>query len=136
MTIKNQRPTEIEAHIKYVCPNKKCRNEHWLSYNETRTKNFKVVCDCSTVFSPKPIKKLSIIYHKKSIDTSKEKPKVDTTVIIEHKIPQDILDKSSKIMQAFGFRKQEADNMLSEFYKTNPIDDYKQLVQNTLRNKE
>jgi hypothetical protein len=130
MIIKNQKPTEIEANIKYTCPNEKCKFDHWISLKEAQTKNFKIVCDCSTVFSPKTIKRVVVKYKK-----FKQKPilvpdKVEETV--NHTIPDDILIKSSKIMQAFGFRKKEADSMLIEFFKTNPIYDFKQLVQNTL----
>jgi hypothetical protein len=35
-------------------------------------------------------------------------------------------------METFGFKKNEADTLLSEFYKNNPINDYKELVQKTL----
>jgi hypothetical protein len=130
MIIKNQKPIEIEANIKYTCPNEKCKFDHWISLKEAQTKNFKIVCDCSTVFSPKTIKKVIIKYKK-----FKQKPILVVDQVkepIHHTIPNDILIKSSKIMQTFGFRKKEADIMLTEFFKTNPIDDIKQLVQNTL----
>jgi hypothetical protein len=130
MIIKNQKPTEIEANIKYTCPNEKCKFDHWISLKEAQTKNFKIVCDCSTVFSPKTIKIVVVKYKKFKQKSILVPDKVEET--IHHTIPDDILIKSSKIMQTFGFRKKEADLMLTEFFKTNPIYDFKQLVQNTL----
>lgn len=129
MIIKNQKPTEIEAHIKYTCPNEKCKFDHWISLKEAQTKNFKIVCDCSTIFSPKTIKGVFVKYKKPKAKSIISSPTEQT---VYHTIPNDILVKSSKIMQTFGFRKGEADIMLTEFFKTNPITDFKQLVQNTL----
>jgi hypothetical protein len=129
MINKNQKPTDVEVHIKYICPNKKCKFDHWISLKEAQTKNFKIVCDCSIVFSPKPIQKITIKYKrfkKKSIIPQ------DPAPITEYVIPEDLLSKSSKIMQTFGFKKPEADQMITEFFKNNPIYDFKQLVQNTL----
>ena len=59
---KNQKPISLDVHLKYRCPNNNCGYEHWLSLLETQTKNFKIVCDCGTVFKPKKIKTLKIIY--------------------------------------------------------------------------
>jgi superfamily II DNA helicase RecQ len=128
MISKNQKPTDIEAHIKYTCPNKKCKFDHWISLKEAQTKNFKIVCDCSTVFSPKPIQKILIKYKK----FKKKIPKVESVEKTQHIISIDLLTKSSRIMETFGFKKNEADTLLSEFYKNNPINDYKELVQKTL----
>lgn len=127
--IKNQKPIDVEVNIKYICPNNKCGYDHWISLKEAQTKNFKIVCDCSTVFSPKPIQKISIKYKKRTQKTSVSN---DQPVVVEHNIPPNLLEKSSRVMQTFGFREKEANQLLTEFYRTNPISDYKQLVQSTL----
>jgi len=125
---KNQKPTDISLSLKYICPNKKCRYDHWISLRESKIKNFKIVCDCGHIFCPKPIQKICIKYKKEINQVLEAKNKTVT----EHIIPQDLLEKSSRIMQTFGFRAKEAKELLSQFYKTNPINDYKQLVQSTL----
>ena len=133
--IKNQKPIDLEANIKYLCPNKKCRYEHWISLNEARTLGFKIVCDCSTVFCPKRIKRISIIYKKQKQKQIKEQIK-EQVINTEYIIPGQLLQKSIQVMQNFGFKKTEAETLLCDFYKKNPIDDYKQLVKKILANKE
>ena len=70
---KTERPIEIDAHLKYKCPNDSCGYFHWLSLQEAQTKNFKIVCDCGNVFKPKRIKTLEIIFEQTAIIKTEQK---------------------------------------------------------------
>lgn len=72
--IKNQKPISLDVHLKYRCPNHNCGYEHWLSLLETQTQNFKIVCECGSVFKPKRINKIKVIYkdNKKKIHETKK----------------------------------------------------------------
>lgn len=109
---KNHKPTEIDAHIKYVCPSQGCLFEHWLSLNEAQTRNFKVVCECGCVFKPKQIKKLKIVYRDfiaKTNPNINNTPTTETTPVVEKPdAPIDLLNDCVKILIGYGFTKQES----------------------------
>ena len=114
------KPIDIDVYLKYRCPNSDCNIDHWLSLKETKTKNFKVVCDCGTVFKPKKIAKLNIVYDNKHTTT----PIVESTKVVvkDHEqekssIPQDLLEKASKILSIYGFTDKESSEMVSEAYR-------------------
>ena len=128
---KSLKPISLDAHFKYKCPNSECTVEHWLSLNETRTKNFKVVCDCGTVFSPKRISKIKILYR-----TTKKPPKtIESKATVETespKIPVELLEKSAKILSIYGFTDKEARDLLSKSYDKCQTIDIGSLVKFTL----
>ncbi len=132
MIKKNQKPIEVEASFKYVCPNPKCGFDHWISLKEAKTKGFKIVCDCNFVFSPKRIKKIKIAYY--DDDKKKDKTNPPTPQVVEkiHHISDSLLSKASTVMRGFGFTKSESENLIIESYKKEPIEDYKLLVKNIL----
>jgi hypothetical protein len=109
--IKNQKPTNISYHLKYICPNRRCKNEHWLSSKEGKVKNFKIVCDCGKIFSPLPIKKIKICYT--TIKKHKEKKIVQTEPVIDLSVAteeiehvetiDDIKCKFAETLRAVGF---------------------------------
>jgi hypothetical protein len=123
--VKNLKPTEIDLHIKYSCPNKSCKNDHWATLKESQTKNFIMVCECGYIIKPKRIDKVKIVYHKTNT-TKKIIPKENTI------IPKDILSKSIPMMVALGYSEEEAFRMLTSYYSHNPITDYKALVKNSI----
>jgi hypothetical protein len=129
-TLKNQKPIDTDIHLKYLCPNTSCGYTHWLSLKETQTKNFKVVCDCGTVFQPKTVKKLKLIYlaRKKSC-SNQTKTSVAT---IDNEVPQDLLNKAKKILIGYGFDALEAENLIKDSFKQKPEKDCVKLVKNTL----
>lgn len=102
MIIKNQRPANLEAHLKYKCPNEKCQYEHWLSLMETKTKNFKVVCECKTVFQPKRIKNIKVFYAKGA------KNNIDP-----------VCRKATDILISYGFSAEEAKLAVDKAYLKN-----------------
>jgi hypothetical protein len=128
MIYKNQKPIDYDIHLKYRCPNNKCNYEHWLSIRETKTKNFKVVCHCETVFSPKQIKNIDIVYldiEEIKTKTIKE-PEKDT-------IPNDLLEKSTKTLINYGFTKEESEKLLVSSYIKNITDDCSTLIKKALK---
>lgn len=133
MIRKNQKPIDIEASFKYVCPNPKCGFDHWISLKEAKIKGFKIVCDCNCVFSPKRIKKIKIAYYDDDEHKSIDKTSVPVQVAEKiHYISDILLSKASTVMRGFGFTKLESENLIIESYKKEPIEDYKLLVKNIL----
>lgn len=101
---KNQRPIEIDAHLKYVCPNKDCRFHHWISIRESSIKNFRIVCECGQIFSPKQIRKLKIIF------TEKTAPKIN----------EKLIENCVSAIIGYGFTKEEATHILTQQHIKNP----------------
>lgn len=117
---KNLKPTEIDAHIRYVCPDIDCGFDHWISLRESQTKNFIIVCDCGLKIRPKTVKTIKIIYKKQIV---KQKPK---------ELPVDTLKKCLKIMFDFGFVESEAEPLLIKAYTEHEIDDHMELVKKAI----
>ena len=129
-TIINQKQIDTDAHFKYRCPN--CAYDFWISISEAKTKNFKIVCDCGTVFSPKRIKKIKVIFWE---DETKEKK--DKAPVIEEpkttEISQQLLDKCTKTLITYGFTKEESDDLLRQAYSKNPIENSLDLIKQALK---
>lgn len=122
---KNQKPISLDVHLKYRCSNSDCGYEHWLSLLETQTKNFKVVCECGTVFKPKKIKTLKIIYEKRI--------QKETQEIKDSNQPnEDSLNKAIPCLVDLGFTKQEAIDALTSAYIKQPTKDISIWIKNTL----
>lgn len=133
---KNQKPIDIDAHLKYRCPNVRCNSDIWLTLKEAQTKNFKVVCDyCDTIFKPKRIVKIKIEYYKKSkiITNSIETPIEQKIEIQQPQISERLLTLCSKTLMDYGFTKQEAHDLLRQNYILNPTEQPFELIQNTLK---
>lgn len=136
-TIKKLKPIDADIHLKYRCPNPDCHIDHWLSLLETQTKNFKVVCDCGTIFLPKRISKIKTIYSKKpkqvpSVESSIESTK-EKTIEKTNTIDRAILDSSSAVLCVYGFTKKEAIDLILEAYDKNPTEDSGELVKLALK---
>lgn len=130
-TITNQKQIDTDAHFKYRCPT--CAYDFWISINEAKTKNFKIVCDCGTIFSPKRIKKIKVIYWE---DIIKDKKKEEAPLIEEPKIKeisQQLLDKCTKTLITYGFTKEESHDLLRQAYSKNPIDNSLDLIKQALK---
>lgn len=119
MKMKKLKPVEIDATLRYICPNKKCGYDHWLSLKEAQTKNFKIVCDCGTVFKPKQIKKIKVSFVDEQI-----KQKQEVLPPIKPTISESLLKTCVKILIGFGFTESESTNLIkNQFDKslnTNP----------------
>lgn len=131
---KNLKPIEYDIHLKYLCPNVSCCCPHWLSFKESSTKNFKVVCDCGQVFSINRTKSVNIEYHD-LID----RPKSGSFETKNHTNDQDtLISKSMKalaidLMKTYGFTELEALPMIDKAIMENPsITDHVTLVKHSL----
>lgn len=112
--IKNCKAHSIDAYIKYICPNKNCDEQHWISLKESKTQNYKIVCEvCNTVFSPKTVKKLKIIY-----DENKTTNKTEKTQKIKKKdVPISLLNDTAKLLFDFGFTLNESLELINNAYQ-------------------
>ena len=139
--VQSQKPIEHDIHLKYKCPT--CDQHHWLAFREAKTKNFKVVCDCNTVFKVKRISAFKIKYQleNKSFETEKTKkevvppvvaPIVVPPVVAPPQIPLELLNKACKLFITYGFTQKESILLLKSSYEKNPVDDYSALIKNTL----
>lgn len=136
--IKNQIPISIDLHLKYRCPNSECSNVHWVSLNEAKTKNFKVVCYCGTVFSPKVVKKVKLQYgQKKKVSHRTEDSNTEIVQKQEtqpkKQIPKDILEKAASILIQYGFTKNESQELIVETFNQYDIIDTTELVKLALK---
>lgn len=136
---KNQKPIETDAHFKYRCPN--CGWDHWISLKESQTKNFKIVCDCDTIFKPKRIKNITIEYYKKSkqvvnkTETTKSQPQESEQKVLEkptQSIDKSILDKCLKLLTQYGFTNSEAKTLILSAYDRLQVNDIGILIKNVL----
>jgi uncharacterized protein YaaW (UPF0174 family) len=118
-TKKSLIPIDHDIHLKYICP--KCGNIHWLSWNESKTKNFKIVCDCGQVLKVKRVESFKIQYYKQH-----------KTETITPNIPTDLLKKSVKTLISYGFTEAEALSMVSDSYNKHPVNDLVLLIKQTL----
>jgi len=134
----NQKPTEYDAHFRYLCKNPRCGYTHWLSLKETQTKNFKVVCDCGFIFKPKQILRLKIVYQipnkQKKIAVDEEKHFVSLSTIKAPKedISVDVLNKCVITLVDYGFTKSESEQLLRNSFRQNPVNDCILLIKQTL----
>ena len=115
------KPIEIQASLKYRCPNKNCGYYHWLFLKEVQTKNFKVVCECGTVFKTKRIKILKTVYNKnkkinKPLDENRISDKVDGSVI----------------MTNLGYTRKESSKHINEAYLQSNTEDVSFLVKKAI----
>jgi len=137
--VKNQTPIDSDIHYKYRCPSSDCNIVHWLSLKEIQTKNFKVVCDCETIFQPKPIKKIKICFLKKQTEKQKEITNITQQVKeteVKSNIDKEILSKASDILCVYGFTKTEAEDMIVKSYYDNHEEDITLLVKQALKTLE
>lgn len=122
---KTQKPIEIDVHFKYRCT--KCSVDHWISLNQAKTKNYKIVCDCGGVFKPKTIKKISILYK----ETKKEQGKRPTESQNQSVLDSEVLNKCANVLVNYGFTQTESIELLQKSYhkyKTNNSADLIKLV--------
>lgn len=129
------KPVECDVHLKYLCPT--CGQAHWLSMREAKTKNYKVVCYCDSVFTVKRIKNFKLIYaSQKSPKAEETKPTIHTTenTTANKTIPIDnnMLHKARDILVGYGFKPSEAEDALLASYNNSPVHTYIDLVKQTL----
>jgi hypothetical protein len=133
---KNQKPIEIDAHFKYRCSANNCGFDHWISIKEAQTKNFKIVCDCGSVFSPKRIKKLKIIYAVNVIKTTNDNSNKKNESVAVEKIPVDLQNSCVKLLVGYGFTKNESLELSSKAFAKHKVTNAGLLIKYILQNLE
>lgn len=137
---KNQKilkPIDLDLHFKYRCSNSKCENDHWLSLKESRTKNFKIVCECGAVYRPKRINKIKIIYDNVRIKKKKDKqPIVNNKQEEKIKIPVDLQTKCVKLLCGYGFTTDESILLVDRAFEISPTEDAGLLIKYIIQNLE
>lgn len=123
---KNQKPIEVEVSLRYTCPDKNCNLSHWIFLREAQTKNFKIVCECGTVFKPKRIKKIEILYTSKEIEDD-----VSQKTNSKEEYPKCVLH-AVNIMVSLGYSKKESQEKIKEIYDIEKITDSSILVKRTI----
>ena len=132
--MKNQKPVEFDIHLKYLC--NKCGSPHWLSFKEASTEQFKIVCDCDNVFTVRRVSAIKIKYFDQSeikkpaieIPVSKSSPEP----IVIKQIPNDLLQRTIKVLIPYGFTSSEATEMVTKSYSDHPNDNALILVKQVL----
>jgi DNA-directed RNA polymerase subunit RPC12/RpoP len=127
---KLQKPIDQDIHLKYRC--QKCSQEHWLSYKEASTIQFKIVCDCGEVFRVKRVIGFELKF--KNQKSKQNKPTADNAVKEPEKTPIDLLEKSVILLVGYGFTKKESIDLINASYTKNPVNDFALLVKQTLEN--
>lgn len=132
---RNLKPIDIDGHLKYRCPN--CGIDHWASFKEVSTKKFIIVCDCETVFSVKRIVTIDMVYAKSKKSKQKTETPSQQQIVVKSnqesaKIPNQLLEKATKMLVALGFTKEEAIKMLTETYASNPTENIALLIKNSV----
>lgn len=122
---KRQKPIDIDVSFKYTCPNTDCKFDHWLFLREAQTKNFKIVCDCGTIFKPKRIQNIEIVYAvkesvEKPVDESASSDKID-------KMPECVY-RAINMMVSLGYSKKDAHSHILEIFEKEKIEDPSILV--------
>jgi len=148
-TKKNQKPIELDAQFRFICPNIDCGFDHWLTLKQCQTKNFKVVCDCGNVFKPKQIINVKIQYKNKikkqdydqKHDNSQEKivhqPVIENNVTIKPVKPvisEYLKTASIKLLCNYGFTELESENLVSKAFSKNPVDNVSIFVKYIIEN--
>lgn len=118
------KPVECDAHLKYICP--ECNNEHWISLLEASTKNFKIVCDCGTIFRVKRVLDLKLRYQKAKPAPTTKKTNIDIKT-------NSIAKQAVTIIQNYGFTKDEAEDLIVKCYDPNKNYSVSDLVKEALK---
>ncbi len=129
--INQQKPIELDVSFKYICPNENCSISHWLFLRQAKTKNFKVVCECGTVFKPQRVKNIQVIYAKSQsiknkVDTQLKSDKMDHT--------NGIVNRAISIMKSLGYSEKESKSYINAAYIATKYTDPKILVKTAISN--
>ena len=98
---KRLKPSDFDVYLKYICP--KCSQEHWIRFIQATTKNFKIVCDCSSVLSVKRILDCKLKYQKINKNTQQS---------------SNILEQTKAILLGYGFDNTEIQHLISKVYSS------------------
>jgi len=124
---KSLKPISLDAQFKYKCTNTECEAEHWLFLNQVQVKNFKWVCDCGNIYRIRRIENIKSIYAKKSQPIA-----IPTTEKQSDSSPQ-YLNRAYKILEHYGFSKQEAVDLINKVHNITECNDPVILVKDAMK---
>jgi formylmethanofuran dehydrogenase subunit B len=129
--VKNIKPKSYDINYEYICP--LCGCNHWLTSIETKTKGFRVACDCGAILFPKVIKKIKIVYKIINLENT-NKPAQDTTTSESTAI---VLDKSvanisCDTLEKYGFERSEALSLVEKAFDQIQVNDSVSLIKKAL----
>jgi len=127
--IKNLKPIDVVADLKYRCPN--CSIDHWVSLKESRTSNFLIVCDCDTIIKPKRIKTIIVQYVVDSQNKNPPEKKIE-----KQNTDQNIIDQANQILKTYGFTSSESNEIIEKYTLEEKYDSVKSLIEKILSNLE
>lgn len=157
---KRQKPIDKDIHLKYRC--KKCGIDHWLSLREASTKNFLVVCSCGHTFKVRQVSDCVVKFvggsQQQKHVTKPQKVKspqennqdaqpaqtlqipkpvnitpINIPPVVRPTIPNDLLDKTVKLLLTYGFTQVEAKELIINTYNKVPVNDYAALIRYALQ---
>jgi len=108
--IKNLKPIDLDLSFGYTCPS--CSTIHWVRLKQAQYDKFVIVCDCDTILKPKTVKEIKILYKKRRASVRADS--VDS--IKNEEIDPKVLDICCKALLAYGFSKQEAQELVKKTY--------------------
>ena len=126
---KELKPINADVSLEYKCPS--CHASHWLFLRETRTKGFRIVCECDAIIFPKTIKEIKIVYQqivKEKVETTESIKKEPTEEIPFAILSERSLQECCKTLRYFGFDKKEAVEKITDAFENLQTDNIKELV--------
>jgi hypothetical protein len=128
---KIQKPIEIDVSLRYRCPDNDCGFDHWIFLREAKTKNFKIVCECGTIFKPKRIKTIEVVYATvESVKKSMDSTQCSDTIV---DVPKCVV-RAIKMMISLGYDEKDAQKHIMLVYNSEQIEDAGILVKKAISN--
>lgn len=143
--IYNVKPKSYNISYEFICP--ECGLNHWLTKVESKTRLFKIACDCGLIIVPARIKNIKLNYEIYDRDNKKVKPETkhtnngtdtkdavdSSTVTNDNILSGDVLSKSSEYLQNYGFEKSEATELIKKAFDEIKIDNPVALLKKALQ---
>ena len=108
--IKNLKPIDLDLSFGYTCPS--CSTIHWVRLKQAQYDKFVIVCDCDTILKPKTVESIKILYKKKRASIN-----VDSGDLVKNEeLDPKVLNTCCKALLAYGFSKQEAQELVKKTY--------------------
>jgi|APGre2960657404_1045060.scaffolds.fasta_scaffold05667_6 transcription elongation factor Elf1 len=143
--IYNIKPKSYDISYEFICP--ECGLNHWLTKVESKTKLFKIACDCGLIIVPVRIKNIKLNYEKYDRDHKRVKPEIQNSsnttdnknttdsdpVSNDIILSDEVLNKSAEYLQNYGFEKSEAKDLIKKAFDEIKIDNPVALLKKALQ---
>ena len=128
--VKNIKPKSYDINYEYICP--LCGCNHWLTNTETKTKGFRVACDCGAILFPKVIKKIKIIYKIINVESTTKTEKETKPQSSEIVLDKSIANKACDTLEKYGFERSEALSLVEKAFDQIQVNDSVGLIKKAL----